>query len=218
MKYKSKALESGALLCFMMLSGLYWVDLQPVFAVSTASVSAKNQPAPLRLFLFTSLPNPFESESQDAELLSAYIAGRRPQLSEATRNILVEALISEAAIHGIDPKLVAAVMSVESGFNPQAYNGGAIGLGQLMRGTASRLGVKDPYSVTQNVAGTTQYIVQMLAYWDGHPQQVPLALSSYLMGPVAAKRQEPRGFGKKAHAYVNHVLDHYRRILEQSRP
>ena len=188
--------------------------IAPVFAGPTASVSAKT-PAQLPLFQLAATPNDVGGETQDAALLSAYIAGRRPQLSEATRNILVEALISEAALHGLDPKLVAAVISVESGFNPQAYNRGAIGLGQLMRGTAARLGIKDPYSVTQNVAGTTRYMGQMLAYWEGSPQQVPLALSSYLLGPVAAKRQASSGFGKKAHAYVNHVLAHYRRILEQ---
>lgn len=200
--------------CFVMFLVLYVLCVPPVFAVPTASVSTKI-PVQLQTFLLTTLPNPFGTEAQDAALLSAYIAGRRPQLSEATRNILVESLLSEAAVHGVDPKLVAAIMSVESGFNPHAYNRGAIGLGQLMRGTAARLGVKDPYSVTQNVAGTTQYVAQMLAYWEGHPQQVPLALSSYLMGPLAAKRQESSGFGKKAHAYVKHVLNHYRRISEQ---
>jgi hypothetical protein len=186
-------------------------------AVPTASVSVKSSQVSPSLMRFdrTAWPDPFIRDPRDAELLSGYIAARRPQLSEATRNILVEALVSEAERHGIDPKLVAAVMSVESAFNPTAYNRGAMGLGQLMRGTAAHLGISDPYSVTQNVAGTTRYIVQMLGYWEGHSQQVPLALSSYLLGPVAAKKQERTGFSKRVHAYVDHVLTHYERIIGQ---
>jgi soluble lytic murein transglycosylase-like protein len=167
---------------------------------------------PLVRFAILDLPSPDAAADDDAHRLASFIANKRPQLSEVSRDILVSALIDSGSMHGVDPKLVAAIISVESGFNSRAYNRGAIGLGQLMRGTARRLGVVDPYSVTQNVAGTTLYIVQMLNYWEGHSQQVPLALSSYLMGPVAAKRQEPVGFGKKAHAYVRKVLEHYEKI------
>jgi len=50
--------------------------------------------------------------------------------------------------HGLDPKLVDALVRVESGYDPRAISRkGAMGLMQLMPATASRLGVADPLSV-----------------------------------------------------------------------
>jgi soluble lytic murein transglycosylase-like protein len=186
-------------------------------AVSTPSIGVRRSVV-LTRFSMDNLPNPRLADEADSLRLSAFIEERRPQLSVASRDILVSAILDSADLHGVDPKLVAAVIAVESGFDPRAYNHGAMGLGQLMRGTARNLGVEDPYSITQNVEGTTRYIVQMLDFWDGHPQQVPLALSSYLMGPMGAKRQEPLGFGKKAHDYVRSVLKRYKQILSKGSP
>jgi hypothetical protein len=62
---------------------------------------------------------------------------------------------------GIDPSFVSSVMSAESGGNSQAISPvGAMGLMQLMPGTAQQLGV-DPTNSAQNLEGGTRYLVQM---------------------------------------------------------
>ena len=61
-----------------------------------------------------------------------------------------------AARHNMDPALVKAVISTESGWNPQAVSSkGAVGLMQLIPGTAQRFGVGNPFDPAQNVEGGT---------------------------------------------------------------
>ena len=94
---------------------------------------------------------------------------------------LEEVVAKYARQYGVDEDLVWAVIRQESGFNPGAVSPkGAMGLMQLMPGTAALLGVSDPFDVEQNVAGGVKYLEQCLNQFN---QDVPLALAAYNAGP-----------------------------------
>jgi soluble lytic murein transglycosylase-like protein len=88
-----------------------------------------------------------------------------------------------ASRYGINHHLVDAVAWQESRYNPRARSSaGAIGVMQLMPGTARQLGVTNPHDARQNVAGGAAYLRQQLERFGNN---VPLALAAYNAGPGA---------------------------------
>ena len=88
--------------------------------------------------------------------------------------------VTIATSEAIPPKLFIALINAESGFDPMAVSPkGAIGLTQLMPGTAKALGV-DPHDPLQNLTGGARYLRQQYERFGSWP----LALAAYNAGPT----------------------------------
>lgn len=111
----------------------------------------------------------------------------------------------------VDPALIHAVISVESGYNPAARSSaGAVGLMQLMPGTAKRYGVKDRLDPAQNIRGGARYLRDLKVLFNDNLQ---LVLAAYNAGEDAVMKYGRRiPPYRETAAYVPKVLGHYRRF------
>jgi soluble lytic murein transglycosylase-like protein len=87
-----------------------------------------------------------------------------------------------ASSTGLDPRLVLAVIAVESAFDVHAVSPkNAMGLMQLTAATAARFGVRDPFDPEQNIRGGTTYLRWLLRRFAG---DLTLALAAYNAGEL----------------------------------
>lgn len=103
---------------------------------------------------------------------------------QSTGNPKYDEFIKEsAARNGIDPNLIVAVMRQESGYNSRARSyKGAMGLMQLMPGTARRFGVTNFYDPAQNIEGGARYLRFLMDTFNG---DIKLVLAGYNAGEHA---------------------------------
>jgi soluble lytic murein transglycosylase-like protein len=147
-------------------------------------------------------------------LISAAVAnGANPKLPLARYRPYAEQMVKHyAAQYSIPPDMVRAVIRVESNWNPGAVSrAGAIGMMQLMPGTARFVQVNRPFWIYQNIAGGTAYLAYLCRLFGGDWR---LALAAYNAGPAVVQK---RGLGYSSpgvFAYVSRVLAEYRRLLQ----
>ncbi len=110
--------------------------------------------------------------------------------------------------HGVDPRLVEAVVRVESGGNPRAVSlKGARGLMQLMPARAAALGVGDVFDPIANLVGGIRHLRELLLRYQG---DVALALAAYNAGEDAVEAYGGIPPYRETREYVRKVLALYR--------
>jgi hypothetical protein len=114
-----------------------------------------------------------------------------------------------SAKYGVDKKLVNAIIQNESGFNPNADSGEAVGLMQLTPGTARMLGVTNRRDPAQSIEGGVKYLSQLLKQFNG---DVTKAVAAYNAGPNAVKKYGGIPPYPETRKYVGRVMNTYRNL------
>src|SRR6185295_16542830 len=152
-------------------------------------------------------PKPVEQPAAVARSSSYPVRGYAME----TRSRYASHIQAASKAANVDPALVHAVISAESGYNPSARSrAGAVGLMQLMPGTAKRYGVRNRLDPAQNIHGGAQYLRDLQVQFDNDLQ---LVLAAYNAGEGAVMR-----FGgrippyRETVAYVPKVLSTYKKF------
>ena len=186
----------------VMCSGAARADLYGFVDGGRVSVIySDTQPADARYTLFSK-----NKPSQITEEPDALQGGEGLAPSHFSGHILAAAKATK-----VDAALIHAVISVESGYNPSARSrAGAVGLMQLMPGTAKRYGVKNRLDPGQNIHGGARYLRDLKLQFADNLQ---LVLAAYNAGEGAVLR-----FGgrippyRETAVYVPKVLSTYKKF------
>ena len=153
----------------------------------------------------------------DVQQLVRLMRKRRPALTAGMAEHIATYLLTYARQQGVDHRLAAAIVAVESGFDPQARSrAGALGLGQLMPDTARALKVTRPLDPAANLAGTIRLLRQLGDAWRGHPRMIELVTASYRAGLGQVQRWMAAGTPLPAYMreYIDAVNVWYRAVEE----
>lgn len=122
-------------------------------------------------------------------------------------------VLHQSGTHGIDPAFVRAIIHAESAFNPNALSkAGAMGLMQLMPGTASDFGVSDRLDPAENIRGGVAYLRFLMDMFDGNADLVSAA---YNAGQNAVLRYTGIPPYEETQVYVQRVAVLYKRYRDE---
>jgi soluble lytic murein transglycosylase-like protein len=133
-------------------------------------------------------------------------ARARPDGEKRAHGTWAEHVRAAASRYALPEPLLLAVMAVESNFDPRAVSEkGAMGLMQLMPGTARDMLVSDPFDPVQNIEGGARYLRLLANQYGGDPLRT---LAAYNAGPEAVRRSGGDVPDiPETRAYVRRVVD-----------
>jgi soluble lytic murein transglycosylase-like protein len=185
----------GQIVSYMGSSGkLVFINADPPPAVRRAKVSLFGAAASTGIASRTTQALHVASSSLTAAAL-AY----REKIEDMIREV--------SARYLVDPALVRSVIETESNWNSEAVSRkGALGLMQLVPGTAQQLGVNNAFDPKQNLDGGVRYLHSLLERYNG---DLDKALAAYNAGPGAVDRAGGVPRFRETREYVQKVTDSY---------
>ena len=136
------------------------------------------------------------------------VAMRTKQGNRSIPSSLGEIISRNCEKYSLEEGLVHAVIKAESNYNAAAVSDkGALGMMQLMPGTARLLKVDNPLDAEENIGGGSRYLRQMLNEFNGN---LDFAIAAYNAGPNAVRRhggippyEETRTYVKRVKQYLS---------------
>ena len=164
---------------------------------------------------FTNVPHDsrfkiYLKEKRKPDLVSDTLAGEIRHYDDKERARYAQPIQDAARATRLEPALIHAVISAESGYNPFARSRkGAAGLMQLMPDTAKRYGVKNRLDPAQNIGGGARYLRDLIRIFKNDLQ---LAIAAYNAGENAVLRAGNRiPPYQETMTYVPRVMSYYRK-------
>ncbi len=160
---------------------------------------------------FTDVPTE-EITGYEKDLLSPVPAEAQVSIfsqaqSAKSASALNEVVDTASATFHLDPDLVNSVIHAESGFNVHAVSPkGALGLMQLMPGTANQLGVNDAFDPEANITGGSRYLRELLERYNF---DLVKALAAYNAGPERVEQYQGVPPFSETRAYVARIVHDY---------
>ena len=173
-------------------------DTDRVANAQTASASSISDEAKIQNET-PPMENPF-SEKTSFRRIRDYI----PSGDSNMRQKIDTCIETAGRKYDVPTDLIRAIIKAESGFQPHVVSSaGAKGLMQLMPETAKDLGVRNPFSIKDNIDGGVRYFKQMMDRFDG---DVRLSLAAYNAGPGTVERYNGVPPYRETLRYIRNVL------------
>lgn len=151
-------------------------------------------------------------------IYASYIKKCNSRLTNAEASRIAQGIIGFSQHYAVDPRLIVAMVMVESNFDPNSTSrSGAMGLGQLMPGTAKWMGVSNAYDSIDNLAGCVRLVRTHLQEYshkaNNFDDWLALTLAAYNAGDGAVRRHGGVPPYRETQAYIRKVMAIYNTLV-----
>lgn len=194
-------------------------EVEAEVAAAEAAAERRHHKAAMRApttDLARRLYTPYRDVNQVVRIYAGFVKKQNRRLSNTQALRIAQAILGFSQEYGVDARLIIAMVMAESGFDPNSTSRtGAMGLGQLMPGTAKWMGVTNAYDTTDNLYGTVKLVRTHLNSYRQKTggdefRSIALMLAAYNAGEGAVSRSGNRiPPYRETQAYVRKVISIY---------